>query len=178
MRAMATPGIRVAVLLVAACGDNQARAVPEPGQGTEVVALPTASTHKLDLLFVLGNSASTLHHQLALANAFLSLLAQISAQGRPDLHIGGITPDMGTSTMIGALGPMIAGSAGGCSGRGDNGALKRYDVTATGDRFLIDSANATNHPGSLAGDTWLRSALRSRTSSTPGFGALTRRSRS
>jgi hypothetical protein len=152
MRAMTNPRVRVALLLVAACGDNQARAVPDSGQGTEVVALPTASTHELDLLFVIGNSASTLDHQIALASAFPALLAQISANGRPDLHIGGITPDLGTSTMSGALGPMSAGSVGGCSARGDNGALKRYGATATADRFLIDSANATNHQGSLALD--------------------------
>jgi hypothetical protein len=126
--------------------------MPSVMQGTELVALPTVSTQKLDLLFVLGNSASTLEHQIALANPFPSLLAQISAQGRPDLHIGGITPDLGTSTMSGALGPMIAGSVGGCSGHGDGGALKRYNAAATADRFLIDSANATNHPSMLAVD--------------------------
>ena len=142
----------VALLIVAACGDNQPLAAPDAGVGRELVAVPTASNNKLDLLFVLGNSASTLDHQIALANAFPSLLAQLSLVGRPDLHVGGITPDMGTSTMSGALGPSIAGSVGGCSNLGDNGALRRYDVTANGDRFLIDSANATNHPGSLADD--------------------------
>jgi hypothetical protein len=152
MSFMRSPGPAVALLIVAACGDNQPVPASDAGEVRELVAVPTASTNKLDLLFVLGNSASTLEHQFALANAFPSLLAQISAQGRPSLHIGGITPDLGTSTMSGALGPPIAGSAGGCSGHGDGGGLKRSNANANGEKFLIDTAITTNHPNPLAVD--------------------------
>ena len=152
MNCVRNPRTVVALLIVAACGDNQPLAAPDAGAGRELVAVPTASNNKLDLLFVLGNSASTLEHQFALANAFPYLLAQISAQGRPNLHIGGITPDLGTSTMSGELGPTIAGSVGGCSGHGDGGALKRSNAAANGEKFLIDTAFTTNHPNPLAVD--------------------------
>jgi hypothetical protein len=129
------------------CGDN---AVPS----TEVVALPAERMDKLDLLFVLDNEAITVEHQEALIHAFPALLSQISVEGRPDLHIGAITPDMGASTASGAIGPGT-GTTGpfSCGGAGDAGALQRL-APSTQARFLIDSAGATNHPNAIADDLW------------------------
>ncbi len=140
----------ITLLLVAGCGGCGANE-PIPTTDAEVrelVAVPTTISNKLDLLFVLGNS---LDNQISLTTAFPALLAQVSASGRPDLHIGAITPDMGTSTTSGAIGPPIDGAVGGCKDRGDDGALFRSDVT-TGAKFLVDSATQTNHAGTLEGD--------------------------
>ncbi len=133
------------VVALAACGDHNVE------RGTEVVAVPTVTTNKLDLLFVLGNEVSTQGHHVALTNAFPALLAQLSIDGRPDLHVGAITPDLGTQTAGGTQGPNIAGSVGSCLDRGGDGALVRLDGTA-GTLYLIDSATETNHPGTLAAD--------------------------
>ncbi len=100
---------------------------------------------------MLDNESNTSQHQQALADAFPAVLVQLSAGGRPDLHVAAITPDMGTLTMSGAQGPSVGSGPGGCFDDGDNGVLKRFD-TQTGARFLIDSATETNHAGSLATD--------------------------
>jgi hypothetical protein len=80
------------------------------------------------------------------------LLAQISVDGRPDLHLGAISPDLGVTTASGAQGTDVGGSAqGGCFGDGDGGDLQEFDLSIH-DRYLIDSADASNHPAALADD--------------------------
>jgi len=133
---------------LAGCGDN---APPPAPTLTEVVALPSVTTDKLDLLFVIDNEVSTNDHQVSLQLAFPALLAQLSIDGRPDLHVGAITPDLGTSTMSGAIGPDIVGSIGGCYGLGDDGQLKQFDPAIQA-RFLVDSVAEVNHPKTLAED--------------------------
>jgi len=128
------------------CGDN----APPVDTRVEVVAMPAEATAKLDLLFVVDNEVSTSDHQLALDHAFPALLAQISINGRPDLHLGATTPDLGVSTASGAQGVGIPGTTG-CWSAGDEGRLKMFDVSIQ-DRYLIDNAEATNHPRALADD--------------------------
>jgi hypothetical protein len=118
----------------------------------EVVALPAEAVSKLDVLFVVDNEDSTLEHELALVAAFPALLAQISIDGRPDLHLGAVSPDLGVTTASGVQGPRVGTGPGGCHDDGDGGALHQYRTTIP-DRFLIDNADATNHPGSLRDDT-------------------------
>lgn len=129
------------------CGDN---APPPVDTRVEVVAMPAEVTAKLDLLFVVDNEVSTNDHQFALNRAFPALLAQISIDGRPDLHLGAITPDLGVSTASGAQGVGIPGTLG-CWSAGDEGRLKMFDVSIQ-DRYLIDNAEATNHPRALVDD--------------------------
>ncbi|CAN5188675.1 hypothetical protein BH11MYX1_BH11MYX1_54980 [soil metagenome] len=151
-RMSALRSLRAVVVLaaVAACGDSDPIRANDVGESRELVAVPIVSNNKLDLLFVLDNKAS-IDHQISLTDAFPALLAQLSAGGRPDLHVGAITPDMGTSTKSGVEGTEISGAIGGCAGRGDDGRLTRFDQQ-TAPHFLIDSAVETNHPGTLVDD--------------------------
>jgi hypothetical protein len=135
--------------VLAGCGDNAPAQLPTE---VEVVALPVETTSKLDVLFVLDTEASTLEHQVALRAAFPALLAQLSIDGRPDLHLGAISPDLGVSDASGAVGTDIGGTAqGGCVGDGKEGELQQFN-SSIHDRYLIDSADASNHPNALAQD--------------------------
>jgi len=131
--------------VLAGCGDNAPPAV-DAATGVEMVALPAETTSKLDLLFVLDNENTTVEHRLALRDAFRSLLVQISIDGRPDLHIGAITPDLGVTTASGKQGVPTA-----CSQAGDAGRLQMSN-TSIPDPYLIDSAEASNHPLALETD--------------------------
>src|SRR6185312_11258809 len=89
------------------CGDNAPTPISTETQ--EVVALPVETVSRLDLLFVIGDGVSVLDHQTDLAKALPALLAQISLDGRPDLHVSAITTDMGTSAAHGDPAPAIGG---------------------------------------------------------------------
>lgn len=95
--------------------------------------------HELDLLFVIDNSASTADKQERLAVAFpkmIDVLAQVDG-GLPDLHIGVVTSDMGTSSSGTAPAPPVGSvGAGGCAGTGDDGALRF--VPGMGAAYLSD----------------------------------------
>jgi len=121
------------------CGDNAAPPV-DAATGVELVALPAEMTAKLDLLFVVDDESSTEAKQFALETGFRELLAQISIDGRPDLHIGAITPDLGVTTASGKQGVPTPG----CSLAGDAGRLQMPDRMIA-EPFLIDSAEASNH---------------------------------
>ncbi|MEO8844014.1 MAG: hypothetical protein ABI591_11235 [Kofleriaceae bacterium] len=100
----------------------------------ELVALPAQQNHELDVLFVLDNEVSTADHQVNLRLAVPALVSAISLDGPPDLHLGVITPELGSSTVNG-IGPTIGGaSQGGCSATGDRGELYMH-------RFATDPAD-------------------------------------
>jgi len=126
------------------------------GGPIEVTQFSVVTNRALDLLFVIDNSPSMREKQIALANAFprlLDVLAGIDG-GLPDLHIGVVTSDMGTTSA--ASGEPTAGVGqpgnGGCAGRGDDGALRHIDGMAA--RFLStalapDGTRVTNYTGEL-----------------------------
>jgi hypothetical protein len=105
---------------------------------------------RLDLLFVVGNSASMGEEQEALAASLPVLLDGIAAAAgaRPDLHIGVISTDVG-----------IGGdAAGACRGAGDDGALQATprlagcappDDAYIADAILADGRHQVNYPGGL-----------------------------
>ena len=129
------------LLCVAACD-------PSPPDGTDAnvgepedVASFPASPRPLDLLFVIDDSPSMLDKQEALASAFPQLLAQLAAfeGGLPDLQIGVISSDMGTSSSGDAPAPTIGTpGTGGCAQRGKAGALlvQANVMREAGDLFL------------------------------------------
>ncbi|MBL9017559.1 MAG: VWA domain-containing protein [Myxococcales bacterium] len=122
----------------------------------EVAAVRSIPNRDLDLLFVIDNSASTGDKQAALAAAFprmMDVLSQIDG-GLPNLHIGVVTTDMGTSSSGDALPAPAIGQlgAGGCAGRGDDGALKRTPTMT--EAFLSDvegpgGTRVRNYSGTL-----------------------------
>jgi len=138
-------------LALGACEDS-AIVVGGLEEVTRMKAIPNPD---LDLLFVIDDSPSMSDKQAALAAAFprmIDVLGQIDG-GLPNLHIGVITSDMGTSASDSASpGPAIGQLGnGGCSGRGDDGRLQvTAGMTAA---FLSDVADngtrAKNYTGEL-----------------------------
>lgn len=126
------------------------------GDLEEVTALRASPNRNLDILFVVDNSVSMIEQQASLAASFpemIDLLAQLDG-GLPNLHIGVTTSDVGTATFTNIVSPDIGHpGAGGCSGHGDNGAL-RTSAALGGHRFISDVALADgtrerNYTGSL-----------------------------
>lgn len=100
-----------------------------PGAGTETTS---AAPGKLDVLFVIDNSAGMATAQDKLVNDFTGYIDELTAAtDLPDLHIGVISTDVG-----------IGADQSGCSKTGDDGRLRTQiieDVCAPmRDSFIID----------------------------------------
>ena len=87
-----------AMLLLGACGGDTPPPVGEPA----VVDLALPPERELDLLFVIDNSASVLHMQQDLQEAFPTLVQQLQIDGElADLHVGVVTSDFGSLVPTG-----------------------------------------------------------------------------
>lgn len=124
----------------------------------EIAEMPAVANPDLDLLFVIDNSPSMGDNQRALAAAFPHLIAHLDQLdgGRPNLHLGVVTSDMGTSAAHGDPGPEVGTlGQGGCVGRGGDGQLIDASQALTdGGAFLYDlsdpsGARITNYEGTL-----------------------------
>lgn len=121
---------------------------------SEVASMRSIPNRDLDILFVIDDSASTGDKQARLAAAFpqmMDVLAQVEG-GLPNLHIGVITTDMGTSNSGGPPGPAVGQlGSGGCSGVGKDGILQRTQLMT--DAWLSDVEGPTgrvrNYTGTL-----------------------------
>ncbi|HET9623223.1 MAG TPA: hypothetical protein VFP84_17740 [Kofleriaceae bacterium] len=158
----------VAVTLVAAtaCGGNNNGTPIDAGVDAPVDAgpvmehkdIPLMINRNVDVLFVIDDSPSTADKQRNLVNNFPRFLATLSTVqgGLPNLHLGVVTTDLGTSGASGTPGPGIGVlGAGGCAGTGKNGVLQLFGAPVTGVNFLSDvlQANGTrarNYTGDLA----------------------------
>lgn len=121
----------------------------------EIASMKALPNPDLDLLFVIDNSPSMADKQLSLAASFpqmIDVLGQLDG-GLPNLHIGVVTSDLGTTAADGTAGPPVGSPGnGGCAGAGDDGALQQ--LPAMTERFLADVANddgtrTTNYTGEL-----------------------------
>jgi len=116
----------------------------------EVALVPVTANRNLDLLFVIDDSTNLLDTQLAVVHAFSSLEQQIVASGRPSLHLGVVSSDVGT---LGAFdtqpGLPIGEGPGSCSSDGRAGILTTSSQVMG--RYIIDdpAAGITNYTGSL-----------------------------
>ncbi len=141
----------VVLLLLVACHEQELT----PDARVEVALVPTSANSDLDLLFVIDDSTALLDTQIAVVSAFPSLTDQLDAlsSGRPNLHVGVVSPDLGT---LGALdsepGPSIGSGPGSCSGSGKAGILQNPGSIVTG-RYIVDLATGdtrtTNYSGSI-----------------------------
>lgn len=143
--------------LFAACGDGNSKTVdaapPDAGMA-EVALIPVTANRDVDLLFVVDDSSSVADHQIALENGFPAFVTTLSALagGLPNLHIGVVTPDLGTKGADDAQpGPAI----GSCSGDGQAGALQTNGSAQIQGNFIIDTQNTdstrtVNYTGTLA----------------------------
>jgi hypothetical protein len=122
---------------------------PDPSL-TEVALVPSAVNHDLDLLFVIDDSSGMYDKQERLRQA-LPQLIQVLAHGvLPNLHIGVITTDMGTSATLDAQ-PGVALAT--CAGFGKDGELQTFGAPVA-DKYLSNTANAdgsrlSNYTGAL-----------------------------
>lgn len=123
------------LLAVAACTSENVVV----GDLQEVTTLKAVPNHELDVLFVVDNSPSMLDKQQSLAANFPRMIDVLSTldNGVPDLHIGVVTSDLGTSASQTPPGPDLGTpGVGGCHGTGDAGALQQTPAMTA--RYLAD----------------------------------------
>jgi hypothetical protein len=142
----------LAVALLGACGDSWPASPDATVSPYVEVLLAHVPNRNVDILFVLDNSANT-SGPAQVARDFAAFVDELGAlpAGLPDLHLGVITSDLGTSSADDqAPGP----SLGGCTGVGQAGQLQVNGAPVVG-RYLSDVANpdgtrTTNYAGQLA----------------------------
>lgn len=138
--------------LLGGCPDRTVSAV-HPTQGkVEVKDVPAVRRNAIDILFVIDDSGSMKEEQDSLkANfgRFVGVLESLDG-GLPDVHIGVVTPNLGTTAIDGSKVPTL----GSCTDTGgERGELR--PLGTGGPRFLRDVARAgggrdTNYAGTLA----------------------------
>jgi hypothetical protein len=139
-------------LLLPACADPDPPRPdsPPPVERTHVLTI----TPSLDLLFVIDDSASMQDKQNAFNRAFPALLAQLETAdgGLPNLHIGVVSSDMGTSAGgTGTPGPNIgAVGQGGCAGFGKEGKLHVGTATVDGKYLEVNRNGTDNFTGTIS----------------------------
>jgi hypothetical protein len=131
-------------LCLAACASHEVVV----GDLQEINAIRAIPNRDLDILFVIDNSPSMLEEQQSLATNFPLMIDALSTLdgGLPNLHIGVVTSDLGTSGSRTGAGPSI----GGCNSSMD-GNLVPVDGSH---RFLSDvddgaGGRTTNYTGEL-----------------------------
>jgi hypothetical protein len=135
---IATPYARALLLgasLAASAGCGIASRASDSGPGDDGDAgSPGEPTNAADILFVVDDTVDMTGAQSALASALPGFLAALesAAGGRPDLHIGVISTDLG-------VGPFAIV---GCTAIGDGGQLLRRDACPPlAEPYLIDRAD-------------------------------------
>jgi hypothetical protein len=144
-------------LLLGACTLELEVGDDGPSDSRDQVALiPVTVNRNLDLLFVIDDSPAASEQQMALNEAFPALVQALDSMpgGRPELHLGVVSSDMGTfGADDAAPGPGIGSGPGSCTGRGKDGVLQgSADIT---DNFIVDVDNGngtrwTNYTTTLA----------------------------
>ncbi|MCW5807436.1 MAG: VWA domain-containing protein, partial [Deltaproteobacteria bacterium] len=141
----------LAVVITASAACHTASIVV--GDLEEVVAMKAIPTRELDILFVIDDSSSMYPQQTALAVNFprmIDVLGQLDG-GLPNLHIGIVTSDLGTTSV---QSPTPAPPVGGCdTGAGKGGALQTNGAPVA-DLFIsdVDDGNGgrlVNYAGEL-----------------------------
>jgi len=123
--------------LLGGCPDRTVSEVtPEQGK-VETKDIPAVPRKDVDILFVIDDSGSMKEEQESLrANfpRFIEILETIDG-GLPNVQIGVITPNLGTSAIDGTTAAAVVG----CSGQGQAGTLR--ELAPGGPRFLRDVAD-------------------------------------
>lgn len=139
------------LLCLTSCSGGSGAGDFDASLGELDATLAPSEVEGVDLLFVVDNSGSMLEEQGSLTanfNRFVNVLDSIEG-GRPDLHIGVVSTDMGA-------GPF---GISGCSGAGDDGILQVAPADACTppgpERYISDIANSdgtriTNYSDSLS----------------------------
>src|SRR5690606_21079623 len=109
-------------------------------------------------LFVIDDSPSMLDKQTNLRNNFPNFINVLNTieGGLPDVHLGVVSSDLGTSAASGSPGPGIGSGPGSCSANGKNGNLQLGQATAMVSGTFIsdirasDGTRTTNYAGTLS----------------------------
>lgn len=141
------------------CPDRSISEVsPEQGR-VEYKDIPVHVNRDIDILFVIDDSPSMLDKQTNLKKNFPNFINVLNTieGGLPNIHLGVVTSDLGTSAADNTMAPAIPGSVGGCSNNGKAGALQTYGTALVSGKFISDVASAagggartTNYTGTLA----------------------------
>ncbi len=140
---------RLALLALLGCA---CRSDPTAQPTIEVASYATVPSNKLDVLLLIDDSNSTVELQTSFANALPALFERLDDL---DLHVGVISPDLGTSGSMGEPAPPVGSiGQGGCAEHGDDGLL-HHGNTSLADPFLIDEDDGLggrrrNYSGGLA----------------------------
>lgn len=143
--------------LLAGCPDRTISEV-NPQQGrVEYKDIPVTVNRDIDILFVIDDSPSMLDKQTNLkANFpnFINVLNTIEG-GLPNVHLGVVSSDLGTSAATGSPASGIGSGPGSCSGTGKNGVLQTNGSTLVSGNFISDTKNSDgtrsiNYTGTLA----------------------------
>lgn len=144
-----------ALLLLLACGgDDAIKAAPEKPR-EQVALVPLAARQDVDVLLVLDDSIGGLEMQQSLRDALPAFVTELGAAGMPNLHVGAVTSDLGTQGAEDtAPGPTIGGGAGSCASTGKGAALQTGEQSSITGSFLVDTddgmgGRATNYSGAL-----------------------------
>jgi hypothetical protein len=139
-------------------GDAGVDALVDAGPPVETMDIPLAFNRDVDLLFMVDNSPSMADKQANLAKNFAKFVDVLNTVqgGLPNLHVGVVTSDLGTTAADGQTGNAIgtAGS-GGCAGKGQAGNLQVFRAPISGALYLSDIAQpdgtrVRNYTGTLA----------------------------
>jgi hypothetical protein len=143
----------IAVWLAGLAGCNAGDVVI--GGLQEVAVLPARPSRDLDLLFVIDDSPSMADKQAALATGFVRMVDKLDQLdgGRPNLHIGVVTSDMGTQgSAVASPGPGIGTiGQGGCTGTGLDGVLQHRAYLELNGAYLVDVATGAGRIQNYAG---------------------------
>ncbi len=114
-------------------------APPQRSAKQELASVAALPNHDLDILFVVDSSGSMADEQRLLATNFPRFMQQLERLpgGLPNVHIGVVTPDLGT---LG--GPSI----GGCALMGNGGNLLLQDLTTIDGKPFLSNIASANDP--------------------------------
>ena len=140
----------LALLALVACGSD----APAVKRVDVAIVTPTAN-RDVDILFDFEDSPGSLEFQNNLKNNFPAFLNAMTQNGLPNMHLGVITSDLGTSAIADGPGPTIGSGPGSCMGSGKAGNLQTQGTTLVSGSFIVDQANAdgtrtTNYTGQLS----------------------------
>jgi len=166
MRAL--PFLTLLALAPTACGDDMQHPIdarpidaapdsPPLPVRSDVLSVPASVVGQVDILVMVDDSPSTQDKTANLRASFPALIDTLDALpgGRPDLHIGVITSDVGTKGFADDIaGPPVGGGVGMCANRGKAGALQTQGSPLVTGNFISDiasgSGRVTNYTGTLA----------------------------
>ena len=149
--------------LLAACSDPTVQPDAAVIDATIIDAVNDASPipeagREIDILFVIDDSVTMADKQAKLRENFpnfINVLETIQG-GLPNVHIGVVSPDLGTSAAADAQpGPTVGSGAGSCAGQGKAGNLVTNGTPLVMGNYIIDIKNTDgsrtkNYTGPLA----------------------------